>query len=41
MFHLTYIPDLLEPSKKKTFMRILSKCLNNYREEKASKKLFN
>jgi hypothetical protein len=39
---LTNIPDLLEPSKKETFMRIFSKYLNKYtEEEEASNQLFN
>jgi hypothetical protein len=38
---LTNIPDLLEPSKKEMFMRIFSKYLNKYTEEKTSKQLFN
>jgi hypothetical protein len=38
---LTNIPDLLEPSKKERFMRIFSEYLNKYREEEASKQLFN
>jgi len=40
MLDLTNIPDLLEPFKKESFMRIYSEYLNKYTEE-PSKQLFN
>ena len=38
---LTNITHLLEPSKKKTFMRIFNQYLNKYTEEEPSTQLFN